>query len=108
MTAYLLGLMYGTFMGLSCGYLAWKLPDHVKHFQTWRQVVRQQRPKISSEIDRILGGLHPERFVPNSLPKPFLRERVLAWWEDLLEETRPRTPEQVAEQTYRDILVGNR
>lgn len=104
--AYLHVLGVGVLVGLGFGYLWWKLPEHVRRFQTWRQTRAEARPRIAAEIARIEGAFRLESFTPNSAPPPFLRERIIARWEDFWMATTPRSPELVAQRAYEKEVAG--
>ena len=92
----LVGIVIGTFVS----YAWWRLPLHVDSLQQWR------RRKVRTEVDRIRGGFTPRIYIPNTPPPMYLGERILEylnrWWEDFHDEIR--TPEGVAEATYREML----
>lgn len=94
----------GLVSGLGLGYLWWKLPEHVKRFQDWRQARAEARPKVAAEIARIEGAFRLESFTPNVPPPPFLRERIISRWEDFWTATKPRSPEMVAQRVYEEVV----
>lgn len=106
MTGYWFGMLYGTLLGLGVGWLYWKFPAHYQEYKAWKQKFLEQRPRIRAEIERIEGGFRLERFIPNTPPRPPLRERILAKVQEFVEDTAPRSPELVAQQAYRDMLAG--
>lgn len=95
--------MYWVGLGLLVGYIWWRLPDHLyvarERLQAWRETL----PWNAREIARIEGAF-TEQYTPLEEPRPFLWERIRAYFEQMEIDTRPRKPQQIAEEAYRRAL----
>jgi hypothetical protein len=95
---------WGAACGIITGWIWWRLPDHWAGLRAKFQVWREQLPHNAREIARIEGGLYEDVYVENYVedmdPTPPLRERILEYWRQWQEDTKPRTPEGVARASY--------
>lgn len=97
---------WGAGFGLLTGWIWWRLPDHLRTVQNKIQIWRERLPWNAREIARIEGAFIPDAYTPILAPPPPLRDRILEYWRQWKEETRPRTPEEVALSAYRREIAG--
>jgi hypothetical protein len=101
------GILIGVGIGLVSGWLFWRLPIHLRTRHT-----RKLR-KMVLDLRRIESGFLGRRHTPNPrelrVQRVPLRDRMMESWQvhraAWLADTAPRTPEQVAEDAYRNEIA---
>jgi hypothetical protein len=99
--------MYWVGLGLVVGYIWWRLPYHLSLVQDRLQRWRETLPWNAREIARIEGAFVPGAYTPIQEPRLLVGERIREYFNQWEQETRPRTPKQVAEAAYRKALHVN-
>jgi len=85
---------YWVALGLLVGWVWWKVPILIERIRQWK------RDRVQADIDRIEGAFIPDAYTPIQAPPPSIRERILEYWRQWNEETKPRRPEDVAQMVY--------
>lgn len=100
---YAKGILIGVLIGVALGYLFWRLPTvlRTRNTRKLRAIVLDMK-RIEAAFIGKPAAPNPRELRINRVP---FRMRVMEAWEQFLEETKPRTPQQVAQAAYEKVLA---
>ena len=99
---YYKGLLFGIGIGVSLGWLWWRLPvvARTRRVRKLRNIVLDMR-----RIEAAFTGRRIENTRELRVHRVPLRDRIAESWAAWVQSTTPRTPEQVAREAQQRILA---
>ena len=97
------GIVFGVLIGVALGWLFWRLPAtlRTRHTRKLRAIVMDLK-RIEAAMVGERGAPNPRELRIHRIP---WRLRITEAWEQFLEDTKPRTPHQVAQLAHEKVLA---